>query len=42
MAARVLVAYATKLGSNGEIAEVIAEALRTAGHHAAAQPAERS
>ncbi len=38
MAARVLVAYATKLGSNGEIAEVIAEALRAAGHHAAAQP----
>jgi menaquinone-dependent protoporphyrinogen oxidase len=38
MAARVLVAYATKLGSNGEIAEVIADALRAAGHHATAQP----
>jgi menaquinone-dependent protoporphyrinogen oxidase len=39
MAARVLVAYATKLGSNGEIAEVIAETLRAAGHDAAAVPA---
>jgi menaquinone-dependent protoporphyrinogen oxidase len=39
MAARILVAYATKLGSNGEIAEVIAETLRAAGHDAAAQPA---
>jgi menaquinone-dependent protoporphyrinogen oxidase len=38
MAARVLVAYASKLGSNGEIAEVIAEVLRAAGHDAAAQP----
>ena len=36
MAARVLVAYATKLGSNGEIAEVIAETLREAGHHVTA------
>jgi len=39
MAARILVAYASKLGSNGEIAEVIAETLRAAGHEAAAQPA---
>ena len=38
MAARVLVAYASKLGSTGEIAEVIAETLRAAGHGAAAQP----
>ncbi len=38
MPARVLVAYATKLGSNGEIAEVIAEVLRDAGHDAAAHP----
>jgi menaquinone-dependent protoporphyrinogen oxidase len=38
MAARVLVAYATKLGSNGEIAEVIAETLREAGHHVTAAP----
>ena len=38
MAARVLVAYATKLGSNREIAEVIAELLRNAGHEATAQP----
>ncbi len=38
MAARVLVAYASKLGSNGEIAEVIAEVLHAAGHDAAAQP----
>lgn len=39
MAARILVAYATKLGSNGEIAEVIAEVLRAAAHDAAAKPA---
>lgn len=38
MAARILVAYATKLGSNGEIAEVIAETLRAAGHDADARP----
>ena len=36
MAANALVAYATKLGSNAEIAEVIAATLRDAGHHAAA------
>lgn len=36
MAARVLVAYATKLGSNGEIAGVIADTLREAGHHVTA------
>jgi menaquinone-dependent protoporphyrinogen oxidase len=39
MAARILVAYASKLGSNGEIAEFIAETLRTAGHDAVAHPA---
>ncbi len=39
MAARVLVAYASKLGSNGEIAEAIAESLRAAGHDAVARPA---
>jgi menaquinone-dependent protoporphyrinogen oxidase len=38
MTARVLVAYATKLGSNGEIADVIAETLRASGHHASAHP----
>ena len=38
MAARVLVAYATKLGSNAEIAEAIAETLRASGHDALAQP----
>ncbi len=38
MAANVLVAYATKLGSNAEIAEAIAATLREAGHHAAAHP----
>jgi menaquinone-dependent protoporphyrinogen oxidase len=37
--ARVLVAYATKLGSTGEIAETIAQVLRDAGHRAQAQPA---
>jgi menaquinone-dependent protoporphyrinogen oxidase len=36
MAARVLVAYATKLGSNAEIAEAIARTLREAGHHVTA------
>ncbi len=39
MAARVLVAYASKLGSNGEIAEAIAGTLRAAGHDAFARPA---
>ena len=37
--ARVLVAYATKLGSTGEIAETIAHVLRDSGHRAMAQPA---
>lgn len=37
--ARVLVAYATKLGSTGEIAEAIAHVLRDGGHRAMAQPA---
>ena len=36
MAARVLVAFASKLGSTGEIAEALAEELRSAGHHASA------
>jgi menaquinone-dependent protoporphyrinogen oxidase len=39
MSARVLVAYATKLGSNAEIAEFIAQALRDAGNDASAHPA---
>jgi menaquinone-dependent protoporphyrinogen oxidase len=39
MSARVVVVYATKLGSNAEIAEVIAQVLRDAGHHASAHPA---
>jgi menaquinone-dependent protoporphyrinogen oxidase len=39
MPARVLVAYATKLGSNAEIAETIATVLREWGHHASALPA---
>lgn len=34
--ARVLVAYATKLGSNREIAEAMAQVLRDAGHHSTA------
>jgi menaquinone-dependent protoporphyrinogen oxidase len=34
----VLVAYATKLGSNAEIAEAIAATLREAGHHSSAHP----
>jgi menaquinone-dependent protoporphyrinogen oxidase len=37
--ARVLVAYATKLGSTGEIAETIAHVLRDNGHRAVARPA---
>ncbi|HYO42178.1 MAG TPA: flavodoxin domain-containing protein [Candidatus Limnocylindrales bacterium] len=36
MSARVLVAYATKLGSTGEIAETVAQALRDGGHRARA------
>jgi menaquinone-dependent protoporphyrinogen oxidase len=39
LAARVLVAYATKLGSNAEIAEAIATTLGEAGHDAVALPA---
>lgn len=39
MAARVLVAYASKLGSTAEIAETIAHVLRDGGHHAVAMPA---
>ena len=39
MPARVLVAYATKLGATGEIAATIAQALRDGGHLAAAIPA---
>ncbi len=38
MAANVLVAYASKLGSNAEIAEVVAATLRESGHHASAHP----
>ena len=38
MPARVLVAYASKLGSNAEIAEAIATVLRTSVHHASAVP----
>jgi menaquinone-dependent protoporphyrinogen oxidase len=34
--ARVLVAFATKLGSNAEIGEAIAQTLRAAGYHASA------
>jgi menaquinone-dependent protoporphyrinogen oxidase len=36
MAARVLVAYASKLGSNAEIADAIAASLREARHHVTA------
>ena len=39
VSARVLVAYATKLGSTGEIAETIAQVLRDGGHRALALPA---
>ena len=39
VSARVLVAYATKLGSTGEIAETIAHVLRDSGHGAMALPA---
>ena len=39
MPARVLVAYATKLGSTSEIAETIAHVLRDSGHRALALPA---
>ncbi len=38
LTARVLVAFATKLGSNAEIAEEMAGVLRGAGHHASACP----
>jgi len=38
MPTRVLVAYASKLGSNAEIAEAIATVLRESGHHASALP----
>jgi len=37
--ARVLVAFASKLGSTGEIAEAIAQVLRDGGHRALAMPA---
>ncbi len=39
MPARVLVAYASKLGSTAEIAEAIAQTLRDSGYDAAAKPA---
>jgi menaquinone-dependent protoporphyrinogen oxidase len=39
MGSRVLVAYATKMGSNAEIAEAIASVLVEAGHEAVAAPA---
>jgi len=39
MPALVLVAYATKLGSTGEIAETMAQVLRDGGHRALAVPA---
>lgn len=42
MSARVLVAYATKMGSNGEIARVIEAGLRAAGLEAVAVPAREA
>lgn len=39
MTARVLVAYASKLGSTAAIAEVMAQTLRDGGHRAVAMPA---
>ena len=39
VAARVLVAYATKLGSTAQIAEAIAQVLRDGGHRGLAVPA---
>ncbi len=38
MPALVLVAYATKLGSNAEIADAIATVIRGSGHHVSAVP----
>ena len=39
MSARVLVAYASKLGSTAEIAQTMAQTLRDGGHRAVAMPA---
>lgn len=39
MAVRVLVAYATKMGSTAQIAEAMAQVLRDSGHRALALPA---